>query len=96
MSIRYTARARVDLEEIFTCIAKNNSRAAQRVRRAVLSAIGLVRDYPFLGIKKVWAGELRSLWCSRYPYRVHYCVRGEDIWILYIRHATQQPSENGP
>jgi plasmid stabilization system protein ParE len=48
MKVRYTPRARSDIEEIFAYIAKDNPDAAQRVRRSIFAAIELVAVRPFM------------------------------------------------
>lgn len=42
MKVRYTSRARHDIDEIFSYIAKQNPQAAQRVQAAILATISLV------------------------------------------------------
>ena len=91
MKIRYTRRARGDLENIFTYIASDNTDAARRMRRAIHRTIELVDTHPYMGIKNARAPELRSRLVSRYPYRVHYAMRGGEIWIVHIRHTARQP-----
>jgi toxin ParE1/3/4 len=91
MKVRYTSRARNDFVEIFSYIAKENPQAAQRVQAAILATIKLVAARPYIGIKNARATELRSRLVSRYPYRVHYFVRGQEVWILHIRHGARQP-----
>ena len=91
MRVRYTTRARNDLEEIYSYIAKDNPGAAQRVEAAILATVKFVAARPYLGIKNARATELRSRLVSRYPYRVHYFVRDQEILILHIRHGARRP-----
>lgn len=91
MKIRYAARARNDIEEIYSYIAKENPQAAKRVRAAIVATINLVASRPYIGIKNARAIELRSRLVSRYPYRIHYFVRGQDLLILHIRHGARGP-----
>lgn len=91
MRVRYTPRARSDLSEIISYIAKENPGAAQRVQRSILATIKLAGARPYIGIKNARSPDLRSLLVSRYPYRVHYFVRDQGVWILHIRHGARQP-----
>jgi plasmid stabilization system protein ParE len=93
MTIRYTPRARSDLQEIIRFITKENPAAARRLRAAILDAIQLVGRHPYLGIKNARAPALRSKLVTRYPYRVHYFVQGADVWIVHIRHSARRPWE---
>ena len=60
MKVRYTSRARHDIDEIFSYIAKQNPQAAQRVQAAILATISLVAVRPYIGIKNARAPDLRS------------------------------------
>ncbi len=91
MRVRYAARARNDIEEIYSYIAKENPHAAKRVKAAILATIKLAASRPYTGIKNARATELRSCLVFRYPYRIHYLVRGQDMLILHIRHGARQP-----
>ncbi len=91
MKVRYAPRARDDFDEIISYIAKENPQGAQRVQAAILATIKLVAARPYIGIKNARATELRSRLVSRYPYRVHYLLRGQEILILHIRHAARVP-----
>lgn len=96
MKVRYTRRARNDIAEIFTYIAKDDRAAAQRIQRAIVAAVDLVAARPFVGIKNARAPELRSRLVSRYPYRVHYFVRDEEVLILGVWHTARRPFGSAP
>jgi plasmid stabilization system protein ParE len=91
MKLRYTARARADLEEIFQYIVSDNPYAAQRVYRAILDTIELIAAAPHAGIQNAVRPELRSRLVRRYPYRVHYSAVDGELWIIHIRHASRRP-----
>jgi len=95
MKVRYTRRALRNLREIVSFIATDNPDAADRVRRTILNTIDLVSTRPHVGIRNARAPELRSLLVPRYPYRVHYALRGDEVWIIHIRHTARRPWE-GP
>ena len=54
-------------------------------------AIELVAARLFIGMKNARAPELRSRLVWRYPYRVHYFVRDEEILILGVWHTARRP-----
>jgi plasmid stabilization system protein ParE len=93
MRIRYTARARADLAEIFEYISRDDLAAAKRVQRAIFEAIELLAAFPYLGIRNVRSTELRSKLVSRYPYRLHYRLKGQELWVVHIRHTARRPWE---
>lgn len=55
---------------------------------AVTQAVELVRSRPAIGTA---AGRTRSWLLSRFPYRVIYRVRDEDIYIVAIAHTSRRP-----
>ena len=55
---------------------------------AITQAIELVRSGPEIGTA---AGSARSWLLSRFPYRVIYRVRDEDIYIVAIAHTSRRP-----
>ena len=91
MKVRYTPRARADIEEIIQYIAADNPQAAERLRPVIFETIDLVAAYPYAGIKNVRAPEFRSRLVSRYPYRVHYLLSGGELWVVHIRHKARRP-----
>jgi toxin ParE1/3/4 len=93
MTVRYTARARSDLQGIFDYISNDDPEAARRVRHAIFDAIQLIAARPSIGIRNVRDADMRSKLVLRYPYRVHYLVEDGDIWIVHIRHTARRPWE---
>jgi plasmid stabilization system protein ParE len=96
VKVRYTARARSDIEDIYFYIGNNNPHAARRVRQAILSTIALIAGHPHIGIRNERSPDLRSRLISRYPFRVHYSVSAGDIRILHIRHTSRRPLDWSP
>jgi plasmid stabilization system protein ParE len=55
---------------------------------AVIQAIELVRTRPEVGTP---AGRTRSWLLTRFPYRLIYRVRDDDIYIVAIAHTSRRP-----
>lgn len=55
---------------------------------AVTHAIELVRARPEIGTA---AGRTRSWVLTRFPYRLIYRVRNDDIYIVAIAHTSRRP-----
>jgi toxin ParE1/3/4 len=91
MTLRFTPRARDDLQQIMDYIAKENPVGADRVGRAIFGACALIAARPYLGIRNARAPELRSRLVTRYPYRIHYFVEDANVWIVHIRHSARRP-----
>jgi len=96
MKIRYAPLAIRDIESILNYIAQDNPAAAEKVRRAIVAAVKTVAGNPYLGTKNVRNPQLRSHLLGRYPYRVHYTVRGNEIVVLHVRHGSRKPWASQP
>lgn len=91
MTVSFARRALRDLEEIFDYVAADSPEAAERVRRAILDAISIIAARPYLGIKNARAPNMRSKLVFRYPYRIHYLVQENGIFVVHIRHSSRKP-----
>ena len=93
MRVRYAQRAKADLREIFSFISKDSPAAARRVCQEIREVAERAGHRPGDGIRNPKAPNLRSLLVSRYQYRVHYEIRGDEVWIVHIRHTARRPYE---
>jgi toxin ParE1/3/4 len=91
VNVRYTLRARADLEEIGDYITQHNPSAAGRVCAAIRRSIGLVKAFPKRG-RKQKEFKVRKVGAGKYPYSIYYCVDEIDraIVVLQIRHAARR------
>jgi toxin ParE1/3/4 len=89
MKVRYTLRARADLEAIYEYLEKQEHTAAQRLT-AIERQIGWLIHFPYMAPTTDEAG-VRELIVARYPYKIYYEVAGEEVRVLHIRHARRRP-----
>jgi plasmid stabilization system protein ParE len=92
MKVRYTLRARADLEEICEYLENQQPTAAQRLKSAIEQQIGWLIHFPYMAPTTDEAG-VRELTLARHPYKIYYEVAGEEVHILHIRHARRRPRE---
>ena len=92
MRLRYTLRARADLEEIYEYLAKREPAAAQRLKSAIERQITWLTNFPYMAPATDEAG-VRELTLARHPYKIYYEVVGEEVRVLHIRHARRRPQE---
>ena len=90
MRVRYTPRARDDLQEILQYLDERNPQGAQSVKRVMQRTIELIGQYPASG-RRAGMEETRVLPVGRYPYLVYWTVEGGEAWIVHIRHAKRRP-----
>ena len=89
MKIRYSARARVQIEIIHDYIAQRNTNAATVVVAYIRQSSNLLADWPQLGRITDEKG-VRMLAVPRFPYVVFYTLRSKEIVILSVMHAAQE------
>lgn len=95
MRIRYTLRARADLDEIRAYLRERNPRAAATVLSTIRRRVVWLAEFPFMAPETDEPG-VRVLPIVRYPYRVYYNVAGGEVRILHIRHTRRQPWRRSP
>jgi plasmid stabilization system protein ParE len=75
MKVRYTLRARADLEEIYEYLENHQPTAAQRLKSAIERQIGWLIHFPYMAPATDEAG-VRELTLARHPYKIYYEVAG--------------------
>ena len=91
MRLRYTPRARRDLEAIYIYIDEHNAGAARAVKRAIQRTAELLADFPYLGVETDRSPEFRGIVVTGYPYKIYYRIRNNDVWIVHIRDVRRRP-----
>jgi toxin ParE1/3/4 len=93
MKVRYTLRARADLDSIYNDLDRRNSTAAQAVKDLIERRIRQLGRFPLMAPEtdEVAVFELSIV---RYPYKVYYELsRDDEVWILHIRDTRRKGSE---
>ena len=93
MRVRFTARARANLDAIFRYIAADNPRAAADLVEGIENLIEKLSAYPDLGHPTRPPGR-RVLTVPRAPYQVFYRVTEHEIRILMVRHTSRRPARH--
>ena len=90
MKVRYTLRARADLEANYEYLEKQQHAAAQRLKSAVERQIGWLIHFPYMAPTTDEAG-VRELTLARHPYKIYHEVAGKEVRVLHIRYARRRP-----
>jgi len=88
VSLRYSPRARRDIDGIHDWIAKDRPRAATAVVAAIRKTAALLADYPRVGRETDIPG-VRMLPVGRYPYLVYYKIADGDVVVVHVRHGAR-------
>ena len=94
MRVRYTPRARDDLEAIFHYLDQVSPSAARSIKHTLERRIGLLGDIPFMAPATSEIG-VYELSIVRYPYKVYYRVENEEVRIVHIRHTSRRSPDVG-
>jgi toxin ParE1/3/4 len=94
MRVRYTLRARADLEQIYDYLEKRAPAAAQSIKSAIDRQLVWLSDFPLMAPTTDDPG-VRALTLTRHPYKIYYEVEGDDVRILHIRHTSRRPVRPG-
>lgn len=92
MRVRYTPRARDDLQAIFDYIDGVSPAGARMVKQTLERRIRLLGDIPFIAPATEEPG-VYELSIVRYPYKVYYRVENEEVRIVHIRHTSRRPPD---
>jgi len=87
--VRYTLRARADLEEIYEYLKERAPATAQSFKSTIERQIGWLGDFPYMAPMTDEPG-IRELTLTRYPYKIYYEVSDDEVRILHIRHARRR------
>jgi plasmid stabilization system protein ParE len=86
----FTSRAKLDLFEIWSCIAKNNEQAANRVESAIFDACSFVLKNPLMGHVRpdLTSRPVRFWTVTRYPnYSLVYLPKTSPLEIIAVLHG---------
>jgi toxin ParE1/3/4 len=93
VKVRYTRKALVQLDEIYSYIEAHNPSAAQRVKSRIKQSIARLGRNPY-SCRATETPGVRLLSIVRYPYLVFYSVDevAREVHILRIRHGARDPA----
>jgi toxin ParE1/3/4 len=90
MKVRYTPRARSDLDKIHSYLDERSPAAASAVLKRIRNRIDRLADYPLMAPVTELPG-IRGLTILRYPYTAYYRILNDEVLILHVRHARRTP-----
>jgi toxin ParE1/3/4 len=90
MKVRYTPRARDDLQAIY--LDQVSPSGAKSVKQTLERRIRLLGDIPFIAPATDEPG-VYELSIVRYRYKVYYRVENDEVRIVHIRHTSRRPPD---
>jgi plasmid stabilization system protein ParE len=58
---------------------------------AIIRTIDLIRAHPEIGTARTGRFPNRQLRVARFPYRIVYRIREEDIYVVAVAHTSRRP-----
>ena len=92
MKVVYSPRAVRDLQQIgayYRAVASPDVAAA--IAERIESVIGRLARQPQSAPRVVGRAGVRAVVVLRYPYRIFYRLRADEIEVLHIRHTARRP-----
>ena len=90
MKVRYRERAFTDLEAIFNYLAERSPAGARNVLAAIADAVDMIAAQPEAA-KRTSDASVRVKTVGRYRYQIFYCVEGDAVEIIHVRHGARRP-----
>jgi toxin ParE1/3/4 len=93
MRVRYTPRARGDIEQIYRFLEERSPAGARNVLRAIYAGVQFISEFPQAS-ERTDDPQVRVRIVRRYRYRVFYRVIDDHTAeVLHVRHTSRRPWE---
>ncbi len=90
MRVRYTLRARTDLDTIYTHTVRESPDGGLRVKASIQKTVRNLGRLPHVG-RETNKRDVRIIGVTRYPYLVFYCIKEDEVHVVHIRHTSREP-----
>ena len=90
MRVRYSPRARDDLDRIHSYLNERSPLAATAVLKRIRDRIDELADLPLIGPVTEISG-VRGLSIVRYPYKAYYRILRDEVLVLHVRDLPRAP-----
>lgn len=89
MKLRFTARSLIQIKSILSFIGHESPQGAANVAARLDTVFSLLQGQPHVG-RRTNRHEIRRLALTPYPYVIFYRVRGAEVVILRVVHASRR------
>ncbi len=92
MKLRVTRRALSDRKQILKYLRRYTTDGVHNVLSRLDEAIDRMRRNPKFGTPTD-VDDVKVVFVGRYPYKIFYRIRADEVQILHIRHASRDPTD---
>jgi toxin ParE1/3/4 len=90
-SVRFGQPASEELAEAVRWYEMRRSGLGGDFYDAIVRTIDLIRTHPEIGTARTGRLPNRQLRVPRFPYRIIYRIREEDIYVVAVAHTSRRP-----
>ncbi len=90
MRVRFTPRARRDLEDVREYLETRNPAGARNVLEAIRAAVRFIGEHPF-GSEQTDDPAIRVKIVVGYRYKIFYRVGEDVVEVVHVRHTSRRP-----
>jgi plasmid stabilization system protein ParE len=94
MKLRYRARALADIDAIHRYLEERSPSGARSVLRAIYASTQLIAEHP-LSYQRTDDPDIRVHTARRYRYKIFYCLAGDTVEIIHVRHTSRRAWTGG-
>jgi toxin ParE1/3/4 len=94
MKVRFSPEAFADREQIFEYLYERSPNGARNVLASIRAAVAQLADQPYSGYQTD-DPDVRVKFVIRYPYKIFYRIREDEVEIAHIRHTSRRPWSGG-
>jgi plasmid stabilization system protein ParE len=89
--VRFGQPASEELAEAVRWYETRRSGLGNDFYDAIVRSIDIIRTHPEIGAARTGRFPNRQLRVARYPYRIVYRIREEDIYVVAVAHTSRRP-----
>jgi plasmid stabilization system protein ParE len=90
VKVRYTRRARANLDDVLAHVAQDSRAKADRLAARIRAAIKRISSHPGWG-RRTDIPEIRQVNTWPFPYLIFYRAGSSELTIIAIRHGSRNP-----
>ncbi|HEX4303112.1 MAG TPA: type II toxin-antitoxin system RelE/ParE family toxin [Rhizomicrobium sp.] len=90
MKLIWSDPALTDLDEILAFTQKHYPQVVVALKDRIRVVLGRVRKRPRSAQSLLGQPSVRTVPLLRYPYRIHYRIDGDVLYILHVHHTSRE------
>ena len=89
--VQFGQRASEELAEAVRWYEMRRSGLGSDFYDAIVRTIDVIQEHPEIGVARTGRFPHRQLRVARFPYKIVYRIREEDIYVVAVAHTSRRP-----